>query len=90
MSDQPHHVFLDDTDETFALINVRLDDIDKVIIGAPWATLPNTQVYGDFTMMIHLLNGAVILVFRLVAEKLLNDGILHRLRIPIEFMAIGH
>jgi len=72
----------------FDFIKARADDIEKVVICPPGAHIPGVLISGDFTMIVYLVNGRVKLVVRNVAERLINDGVFYRLRIPVEFMPI--
>jgi hypothetical protein len=85
---EPAPVDVEKVEGTFEFVKSRIDDVEKVVICAPGARIPGALISGDFTMIVYLVTGKPKLVFRNVAEKLLNDGMFYRLRIPVEFMPI--
>ena len=71
-------------DEAVAEIESRRDDIDSVRIPIPQATYKAGQtVLRGGLMEIRMCDGSAKLVSIDVAEQILNNGLLNRLRIPI-------
>lgn len=79
---QPHE--FNSSDEAFEEIQSRRDDIDFVRIPIPDG---NYQVGGTVVsggmMELRFCDGRGMLISLDIAERVLNDGLLNRLRIPI-------
>ena len=71
-------------------IQEKADDIEKVVIPQVpvlTVTTPHGKVLDlpEVGMVLHLVDNAIRVIHYADAEILLNDGILNRMRIPIEF-----
>lgn len=74
------------TPELLKYIQERSDDIEKVVIPQhPFIAFPATGEQVEAGLVIHLIGGDLkIIPNRQDAEAILNDGILHRMKIRIE------
>jgi hypothetical protein len=74
-------------------VQERSEDIDRVEIYGPGAVLTTggERPYriANFIMLLHFMSGEKKMISRDDAEILLNDGILNRMRIKIEFAILG-
>lgn len=74
------------TCELLRYIQERSDDIEKIVIPQyPCITFPASGEQVEAGLVIHLIGGDLkIIPNKQDAEAVLNDGILHRMRIRIE------
>lgn len=74
-------------EELVKYLKARCDDIEKAVIIAPGLVQADGRVghLDDFQMVLHMVNGGGLRIGRNAAEMLLNDGLLNRLNIRIEF-----
>ena len=90
MSNQPERENFGSTELLIAFIKEKTDDLEKVVILPPGARLRNkgetVYVEPDFSMMLYFIDGNRKQIFRHDTEILLNDGILSRMKIKIEFL----
>jgi hypothetical protein len=77
----------DTTEQAVSELIERRDDFDSVTLRMPYGEwkVGNTILAGPF-LEVHLCDGSSSLVSLDIAESLLNDGILSRLRIPLKLI----
>jgi hypothetical protein len=90
MSDEPQFRDFGSSEALLAYIKELSDDIERVIILPPGAGIRvKGQLVGsiqEFQMMLCLVGDQRQVIGQLDAELLLNDGILSRMKLRIEFM----
>jgi hypothetical protein len=80
-----------DSQGVLRYIQEKSDDIEKVVIPLyPFGQLfdngvPTGEFLRDIGLVVHCVQGNQILIDRADAEVILNDGILNRMKIKIEF-----
>jgi hypothetical protein len=77
------------SDKLLAFIKERSDDIEKVVILPPGTLVmdagKHVETLQEFQMMLFLVNNRRTVIGQQDTELLLNDGILNRMKISIEF-----
>ena len=90
MTDQPEFTNFGSSDKLLAYIKEKSDDLERVEILPPGAGIRyKGQLVGttqEFQMMLCLIGDQRKVIGQRDAELLLNDGILSRMNIRIEFM----
>ena len=78
-----------DSRELLRYFQEKCDAIEKVTIPKPpYILLPQTGEEVEASMVLHLLSGEMkVIPDQKTAEAVLNDGLLHRLKIRIELEA---
>ncbi len=90
MTDRPEFTDFGSSEKLLEYFKEKSDDIEKVIIVPPGTQItyerePVTTLR-EFQMMICLINDQRKMIGQKDAELLLNDGILSRMKLRIEFM----
>jgi hypothetical protein len=91
MVEMPEFFDFGSSEKLLEYIKERSDDIEKVVILPPGVALHYMgQQMGPpqqgFSMMLHFVGGKREQICQADAEILLNDGILSRMKLKIEFM----
>ncbi len=93
MAEEPESIDFGSSERLLAFIKERSDDIEKVVILPPGTWVMDSgrhvETLQEFQMMLCLVNQRRKIIGQQDAQRVLNDGILNRMNIPIEFFGGG-